>query len=220
MVASSRASVLDAKLAALPEQEQQVLDARYGALVLDPRKLKFIDRLAADSRAVALNHTAGLSTPQQVQMALFALSALIDEQDSYKQAVKHLIRARHRALCRALGIDIAEDANAVDYYAILDLEILGARSYGRGFVDWLCSTRNPLEILLRLAEEAGIVLLPGKGFGTPHPSARISLANLNEADYARIGRIIRSMMEDYFNQYQAANADQPGEPEPVGRGNI
>lgn len=53
VVATSRASVLDAKLAALPEHEQQALDARYGSLVLDPRNLKFIDRLAADSRAVA-----------------------------------------------------------------------------------------------------------------------------------------------------------------------
>ena len=44
----------------------------------DPQQLKFIDRLVADSRSVALNHTAGLSTPQQVQMALFALSPCMD----------------------------------------------------------------------------------------------------------------------------------------------
>ena len=44
-----------------------------------PTKLKFIDRMVADSRAVALNHTAGLSLPQQVQMTLFSLFALLDE---------------------------------------------------------------------------------------------------------------------------------------------
>jgi aspartate 4-decarboxylase len=194
VIAAARTNVLDAGISALPERDLAALDARYGSLVLDPRRLKFIDRLAADSRAVALNHTAGLSTPQQIQMALFALFALIDDRDAYKQAIKRLVRGRHRALYRALGIDIAEDANAVDYYAILDLEILGAQRYGRDFVDWLLANKNPLEILFRLADEAGVVLLPGRGFGTPHPSARVSLANLNEADYARIGRIIRSVM--------------------------
>jgi aspartate 4-decarboxylase len=206
VVATSRTNVLDARISTLPESDREELDARYGSLVLDPRGLAFIDRLAADSRTVALNHTAGLSTPQQVQMTLFAIFALMDEQDAYKQAMKHMVRSRHRTLYRALGIDIAEDANAVDYYTILDLEILGARRYGRGFVDWLLVNKNPLEILFRLADEAGIVLLPGKGFGTPHPSARVSLANLNEEDYARIGGVIRSVIEEYASQYRSVCA--------------
>ena len=49
------------------------------------------------------------------------------------------------------------------------------------------------------------MLLPGRGFGTPHPSARISLANLNEADYARIGRIIRTIMQEYADEYRDQN---------------
>ena len=197
-------NVIDAAIRALPEHDQQELDTRYAALVAEPRRLKFIDRLIADSRAIAFNHTAGLSTPQQVQMALFALFALMDERDAYKQAMKQLIRSRHRALYDALGIDAAEDLNGVCYYALLDLERLGAERYGRGFVDWLLAAKNPLEILFRLAEEAGVVLLPGKGFGMPHPSARVSLANLNEPDYARLGRIIRTMMEEYAAEYFAA----------------
>jgi hypothetical protein len=83
--------------------------------------------------------------------------------------MKRLIRSRHRALYDALGVAIAEDPNAVDYYTILDLEILGTERYGRGFVEWLVATKNPLEILFRLADESSIVLLPGKGFATPHP---------------------------------------------------
>lgn len=206
VVATSRDNLFDAKMANLPEGDRRALDARYGSLALDPRNLKFIDRLAADSRAVALNHTAGLSTPQQIQMGLFALFALIDEQDAYKGAMKRVVRARHRALYEALGIDIAEDANAVDYYTILDLEILGARRYGQGFVEWLLANKNPFEILFRLADQAGIVLLPGRGFGTPHPSARVSFANLNEADYARIGSIIRLVMEEYAEEHRKAKA--------------
>jgi aspartate 4-decarboxylase len=204
VIALHESNVLDAKISALPGPDRAVLDERYGSLVVEPRKLKFIDRLAPDSRAVALNHTAGLSTPQQVQMALLALSALMDECDAYKKAVKRTIRRRHDVLYRELGFEAPDDPNAVDFYTILDLEVLGARRYGRDFVDWLLRNKNPLEILFRLADEGGVVLLPGKGFGTPHPSARVSLANLNEADYAKIGRIIRAIIQEYADEYQMA----------------
>jgi aspartate 4-decarboxylase len=168
--------------------------------------LKFIDRLVADSRSVALNHTAGLSTPQQVQMALFALFSLMDESDQYKHAMQRTIRRRYQALYRELGFEVPDDPNTVDYYTVLDLEVLGTRRYGRDFVDWVLCRKNPLEILFRLADEGGVVLLPGKGFGAPHPSARVSLANLDEQDYARIGRIIRTIMQEYADEYQRAKA--------------
>jgi len=197
-------NVFDAKISTLPEPDRVILDERYASLAVDPRALRFIDRVVADSRSVALNHTAGLSTPQQVQMALFALFALMDEHDAYKAAMKSTIRSRHQTLYRELGFDPPKDPNAVDYYTILDLEDLGARRYGGDFVVWLLRNKNPLEILFRLAEEGGVVLLPGKGFGIPHPSARVSLANLNEVDYSRIGRIIRTMMQEYADEYQTA----------------
>jgi aspartate 4-decarboxylase len=79
VIAVDANNVLDAKISALPERHRLMLDKRYRSLAVDPRALKFIDRVAADSRNVALNHTAGLSTPQQVQMALFSLFALTDE---------------------------------------------------------------------------------------------------------------------------------------------
>jgi hypothetical protein len=55
-------------------------------LVPDAQQLKFIDRIVADSEIVALNNTAGLWTPEQVQMALFALR-LVDESEQYRQAM-------------------------------------------------------------------------------------------------------------------------------------
>jgi len=135
-------------------------------------------------------------------MALFALAALIDEANTYKQAMKRLIRQRHRALYDALGMTAPLDRQATDYYAILDFETLGAQLYGPGFAAWLTTAKSPIDILIRLADESGIVLLPGKGFATPHPSARISLANLPAADYARIGRIIRALLDDYAAEYR------------------
>jgi aspartate/methionine/tyrosine aminotransferase len=122
------------------------------------------------------------------------------------------------------GILLQEDPNAAGFYAVLDLEVLGTRRYGRSIVDWLLDNKNPLEILFRVAEEGGVVLLPGRGFGTPHPSARISLANLNEADYAKIGRIIRNIMQEYADEYHNQTGRSAGQgngddlnPEPPSR---
>lgn len=64
VVAAHKENIFDLALGKLPESEITALDHRYRSLLPDVRSLKFIDRLVADSRAVALNHTAGLSTPQ------------------------------------------------------------------------------------------------------------------------------------------------------------
>ncbi|WP_143046091.1 aminotransferase class I/II-fold pyridoxal phosphate-dependent enzyme, partial [Acinetobacter baumannii] len=73
VIALSNNNVLDKQIANLSKKEKKELEDRYSSLTTDPASIKFIDRLVADSRNVALNHTAGLSTPQQVQMVLFAL---------------------------------------------------------------------------------------------------------------------------------------------------
>ena len=206
VIATHHDTILDRQLAQLAEADKVMLDARYGTLVTEPRNLKFIDRLVADSRTVSLNHTAGLSTPQQVQMALFALFALMDEPDAYKKAVKRIIRRRQTALYRELGIPTAQDPNGTDYYTLLDLEAIAAELYGHEFAAWMLAKKAPLEMLFRLADEGGVVLLPGKGFGTLHPSARVSLANLNEVDYTKIGRVIRTLAEEYYQEFSGTSA--------------
>lgn len=45
----------------LPETHKDTLNKRYCHLSSNPEELSFMDRLVADSRQVALNHTAGLS---------------------------------------------------------------------------------------------------------------------------------------------------------------
>src|SRR6201997_1199652 len=73
VIAIHEENIFDQKITTLPDTDLRALDKRYGALTLDPRKIKFIDRIVADSRDVALNHTSGLSLPQQVMMSLFSL---------------------------------------------------------------------------------------------------------------------------------------------------
>jgi aspartate 4-decarboxylase len=204
-IATHRDNVLDRLIAELPKDVKKELHTRYESITTEPDKLKFIDRLVADSRTVALNHTAGLSTPQQVQMVLFSLFSLMDTPDAYKCALKRLIRSRKRALYEEVGISFDDDdPNQVDYYTILDIEFLGERAYGRDFVEWIKKNTQPSELLFRLAREARVVLLPGRGFGTAHPSGRVSLANLNESDYRQIGRAVRRLIEEYVERYNAA----------------
>ncbi|MGF6770655.1 aspartate 4-decarboxylase [Paraburkholderia sp. GAS199] len=205
-IATHRHNLFDEQIAALPKEQKAELHERYESITTEPEKLKFIDRLVADSRTVALNHTAGLSTPQQVQMVLFSLFSLMDTPDAYKNALKRLIRDRKDALYREIGISFSDDdENKVDYYAILDLEFLGERAYGREFVEWIIGNTEPSELLFRLARDARVVLLPGRGFGTQHPSGRVSLANLNESDYVQIGRAIRTLLGEYVDRYNAAS---------------
>ncbi len=205
-IATHRDNVLDRLLAESSKDVRKELHHRYESITTEPDKLKFIDRLVADSRTVALNHTAGLSTPQQVQMVLFSLFSLMDTPDAYKNALKRLIRSRKQALYREIGISFDDsDENKVDYYTILDLEFLGERAYGRDFVDWVIKNTEPSEMLFRLAKDARVVLLPGRGFGTQHPSGRVSLANLNESDYVKIGRAIRTLLGEYVDRYNAAS---------------
>lgn len=82
VVAMQKDNLLDEKLKNLPSSAKKEMNERYSSLTPDVSKLKFIDRLVADSRTVALNHTAGLSTPQQVQMVLFSLFGLMTKRDS------------------------------------------------------------------------------------------------------------------------------------------
>jgi aspartate 4-decarboxylase len=194
-------NVFDRAIAALPEEVQSELDHRYQSIAVNPRELKFIDRMVADSRTVALNHTAGLSTPQQVQMVLFSLFALMDTPNAYKAAMKRLIRAREHALYREIGESPDPNPDDVGYYTLLDLSDLSEKAFGKPFVDWLLKTVDPRALLFELANKEGVVLLPGGGFGATSPAGRVSLANLNEVDYMKIGRAARALIEEYHAKF-------------------
>ena len=88
-------NIFDEMIAAHPEPIKKLLDKRYGGLTLEPRKFAFIDRIVADSRDVALNHTAGLSLPQQVMMTMFSLAELMDDQEGLSESLH-----RHRQEAR------------------------------------------------------------------------------------------------------------------------
>lgn len=203
VVAAHRDNVFDRLIAALPSSAKADLKRRYSSLTTDVDSLRFIDRMVADSRSVALNHTAGLSTPQQVQMGLFAAMCLLDKTDAYKQRMQQLIHGRLDALWSTTGFTLVPDPLRVGYYSEIDIMVWARKFYGDDFATWLAATHNSLDFVMRLASETSVVLLNGGGFDGPEWSVRASLANLNEADYLKIGAAIRHILDSYHDEYKA-----------------
>ncbi|MBD5343987.1 MAG: bifunctional aspartate transaminase/aspartate 4-decarboxylase [Bacteroides sp.] len=204
VIGLAKDNIYDRLITELPEIQRKDLYNRYRSLTPDPEDISFIDRLVADSRAVALNHTAGLSTPQQVQMALFALFCLLDKEDAYKQKMQSMIHGRLDALWDAAGFTLQPDEDRVGYYSEIDIMVWGKKFYGDDFCKWLADTYQPLDVVLRLARETSVVLLNGSGFAGPDWSVRASLANLTKDDYVVIGKAVRKILESYHDEYVAA----------------
>lgn len=205
VIAVAEDNIFDVKLADHPEDIKQALDKRYGTLSLHPRDIRFIDRLVADSRDVALNHTAGLSLPQQVMMTMFSLSELVDTKKAYQTACMELVRNRFRLLTEAMGIDVQPGENYDAYYGIIDFEFWLRKYVGEEVVAWIKQNVHPLDIAFKLAEDYGIVLLNGSGFDAPDWSARVSFANLPDEAYAQIGTAVRAVARGYVQSFRAAN---------------
>ena len=208
VVAIHQNNIFDEMLARLSAKDRGVLNRRYSSITLAPEKLKFIDRMVADSRQVALNHTAGLSLPQQIQMALFSLFALLDTEDSYKTLCSLIVRRRLKALFDGLGLTPPVDENRASYYAELDLMAWAEATYGPDFVNFLRRNYECTDVLFRLAEKSGVVLMPGGGFGGPDWSVRVSLANLPEDTYPKIGQLLREAAEGYVEEWKASTETQ------------
>jgi aspartate 4-decarboxylase len=204
VIAVHERNVFDDMIARHPEAIQAKLDKRYGALTLEPRGLPFIDRIVADSRDIALNHTAGLSLPQQVMMTLFSVAEMMDEKKAYQRACIDIVTRRVYATIEGLGIEVQPNPNFDHYYGLVDLEFWMRKYVGDDVVAWVKKNVHPLDIVFRLAEDHGIVLLNGGGFAAPDWSVRVSFANLNDDVYDDIGRAVRAVARAYALAYQAA----------------
>ncbi len=201
MALRSDKNVYDDLLAALPEEKKRQLAKRYESMTLDADKLKFIDRLVADSRLVALNHTAGLSTPQQIQMALFAAFAYL-HCDELQPKLISMVHERLENLWSTTGFKLLPDPNRAGYYSEIDLMVWAKKIYGDDFAKYLNKNYQPLDFVIRLADKTAIVLLNGDGFDGPKWSVRTSLANLNKEAYLKIGTAIRYILDQYYKEYE------------------
>ncbi|MEX0327832.1 MAG: bifunctional aspartate transaminase/aspartate 4-decarboxylase [Ruegeria sp.] len=197
-------NIFDKMIADAPTEVKSVVEARYTTLSPDPSKMKFIDRIVADSRDVALNHTAGLSLPQQVMMTLFSLVELMDDDKAYQAFCRGILEHRFTELVEGLGIDVPENPLFDRYYGIIDFEFWLRKYVGEEVVDWIKENVHPLDISFKLAQDHGIVLLNGSGFDAPNWSARVSFANLDDSAYRQIGRAVRAVAAGYVQAYRAS----------------
>jgi aspartate 4-decarboxylase len=204
VIAVHEDNLFDKLIAKHPEPVLSKLDKRYSAITLEPRKLRFIDRIVADSRDVALNHTAGLSLPQQVMMTLFSLYELMDTKKTYQKACIGIVKKRVEATLEGLGIEVAPNELYDYYYGLIDLEFWARKYVGEDVVKWMKENVHPLDFVFRLAEDHGIVLLNGSGFEAPDWSVRVSFANLNDHVYDDIGRAVRAVARGYRQAYEAS----------------
>lgn len=199
-----RDNIFDNLLKRLPRKRKGELQERYGSIRHDVEGMRFIDRMVADSRQVALNHTAGLSLPQQMQMTLFALYSIIDkrEGDRFRSKMVEIIGRRLDTLWKSMGFTLPTDPLRAGYYSEIDLLVWAKRFYGDDFADYLRLNYNPLDVVFRLATETSLVVLNGGGFDGPEWSIRVSLANLKEEDYETIGRNVRAILDSYAERWK------------------
>ena len=208
VIAVHEDNIFDKMIAKLPDADLKALDKRFGTLVLEPRKIKFIDRIVADSRDVALNHTAGLALPQQVMMSLFSLAEMMDGAKLYQKACMEIVHRRAMAMIENLGIEVSPNMLYNAYYGLIDFEFWARKNIGQDAVEYLKKNVHPLDLAFRLAEDHGIVLLNGGGFEAPDWSLRVSLANLPDEAYEEIGRGVRSIARGYRDAFEASKGTE------------
>ncbi|WP_289304643.1 bifunctional aspartate transaminase/aspartate 4-decarboxylase [Parabacteroides goldsteinii] len=201
-------NIYDRMIAALPDDKKEALAKRYSSIMLDPSKMKFIDRMVADSRQVALNHTSGLSLPQQTQMSLFASFSLLDSENLYQSRMIDIIHERLHTLWKSSGFTLLDDPLRAGYYSEIDMEVWAKKFYGDDFFEYLKANYEPVDVVFRLAQETSLVLLNGGGFDAPEWSIRASLANLKTEDYVRIGEGIASILHSYAAKWQESIKDK------------
>lgn len=204
VISLHRDNIFDDLLKRLPRKRKNELQQRYGSIRSDVENMRFIDRMVADSRQVALNHTSGLSLPQQLQMSLFALYSIIDkrEGDNFRKKMLDIVQNRLKALWDSMGFTLLPDSLRAGYYSEIDLLVWAKRFYGNDFVEWLRLNYSPLDVVFRLATETSLVVLNGGGFDGPEWSIRVSLANLKENDYRIIGKHVRDILDSYADKWK------------------
>ncbi len=143
-------------------------------------------------------------------MSLFALGSLLDKEGIYHERMLKLIHDRYNALWKSFGFTMPADPLRADYYSEIDLLVWAEKLHGKKFADYIDRTYNPLTAVFRLASETGSVVLNGDGFDGPRWSIRVSLANLDEADYVRLGQNIRKILDQFADEWKSSDGAKQG----------
>ncbi len=147
-------------------------------------------------------------------MSLFSLAELMDTKKDYQKACIGIVKKRVEATIEGLGIEVGPNDHFDYYYGLIDFEFWARKYLDEDVVKWMKANVHPLDIVFRLAEDHGIVLLNGSGFAAPDWSVRISFANLDDHVYDDIGRALRAIARGYRQAYEAS-VGKSGPPTPA-----
>ena len=86
---------------------------------------------------------------------------------------------------------------STNYYNLIDVPQVTQNLYGKRARDHIVDNYEYLEFLFHLAKVYHVVLLPGAGFGSTPWRIRISLANLADQDYTKIGTALKLCIKDF-----------------------
>ncbi|MCK5808108.1 bifunctional aspartate transaminase/aspartate 4-decarboxylase [bacterium] len=204
-IAIAKDNIFDRLISKHNAETKKLLNKRYEGISLHPEEVTFINRMVADSRAVALNHTAGLSTPQQMQMVLFSLFSLSSFGKQYKIEAKEIVRERYAAVIEdspVVPLVPLDNPHGAFYYIEIDVLRIAIKMYGEKFGKWLVDTHNPLDFVIRYAEEKKVIAMPGGGFDAPEWSFRLSLANNFKSEYREIHTYGMEILKEYYQEFK------------------
>jgi len=203
-VALHRDHVLDRILADQDEHRREGQADRYSSLTSNVSSLPFMARMVADSREVALHNITGLATPDQVQMAFFALAYLMPSGLTYIEATRAELAARDAALRAPLAIPTPGGQDSM-YYALVDLLQVTEALCGPAAVELLVANQTPTAVPLRLAKEHGVIVLPGQLYGAHSWDVRVSLASLTVDELSRVGTALAAVLVDMADEAGGPN---------------
>ncbi len=197
LVMLAKKNRFDDMLARLSVERKKKLDVRYDTVTLTPRKLTFMQRLVLDSRQVAEAHVGGLSTPQQTLLGLMLYYDMQDRDRAYQTDIRETLKTRITSLYTQFGMDPRITPTSTDYYSLIHVPDVTEHLFGKAAREALVKKYNYLEFLFHLARVYHVVLLPGNGFGADPWRVRVSLANLDNASYVKIGKALRACIGDF-----------------------
>ena len=197
LVMLSKKNRFDDMIARLSSARKKMLDQRYSTATLTPRKLTFMQRLVLDSRQVAEAHVGGLSTPQQTLLGLMLFYDMQDRDRAYQTNIRSTLKTRITSLYAQFDMKPDIRPTSTDYYSLLLVPEITEHLYGPEAREHLVKNYNYLEFLFHLARVYHVVLLPGNGFGADAWRVRVSLANLDNAAYVKIGKALRACIGDF-----------------------
>ena len=206
LIAMNEENVCDELIKRLPEKKKNDLIYDYSIVSTEPEKMPFIDRMCADSRNIGLYHTSGLSTPQQIFMALMSLTHLVvKNDDKYIKESKKIVENRYHEFFKRLGLHENNSQYNAKYYSLINIYDIAEKVYDKEFSDWMRSNFEEIDFLTRLSSENGAVLMMGVGFSAEKGTVRVSQANLPDEDYRELAERILNILEGYHKAYLEQN---------------